>query len=181
MSLSLFVVCLHPYICAFSHSFLCGIEVAVTKAPAPRMCQKDLLKRTMCLGKSLCRFKLELFEIRRHGLILVCFARLALAPSPIVLADAPPSALLAQAPLPSVLADARPSALLALAPYPSVLADARPSALLAPVSSPIVLALPRLPPSCSLAPPAAPSLVAIWRRPLTAALSSLLTRSALAA
>ena len=60
--------------------------------------------------------KLELLEIRRHRLVLVCYARLAPAPSPIVLADAPPSALLALAPSPSVLADARPSALLALAP-----------------------------------------------------------------
>ena len=38
---------------------------------------------------------LELLETRRHGLVLVCFARLALAPYPSVLADAPPSALLA--------------------------------------------------------------------------------------
>ena len=138
----------------------------------------------------------ELLETRRHGLVLVCNARLALAPYPIVLADAAPSALLARAPLPSVLADARPSALLALAPFPimladarpsallapalspSVLADARPSALLAPAPLPIVLALPRLPPSCSLATPAAPLLVTVWRRPLTPALSTLLLRSA---
>ena len=58
---------------------------------------------------------LELLKIGRHGLVPVCFARLALAPDPIVLADAAPSALLARAPYPSVLADARPSALLALA------------------------------------------------------------------
>ena len=148
------------------------------------------------LRRSQCGSNLELLEIRRHGLVLVCFARLAPAPYPIVLADAPPSALPARAPLPIVLADAlasalpapvpypivladaRPSALLARAPYPSVLADARPSALLAPVSSPIVLALPRLPPSCSLPCPAAPSLVSVWRRPLTPALSTLLLRSA---
>ena len=58
----------------------------------------------------------KLLQIRRHRIVLVCFARLARAPYPIVLADAPPSALLAPAPSPSVLADARPSALLALAP-----------------------------------------------------------------
>ena len=34
--------------------------------------------------------KLELLRIRRHRLVLVCFARLALAPYPIVFADAPP-------------------------------------------------------------------------------------------
>ena len=122
--------------------------------------------------------KLELLEIRRHRVVLVCLARLALASYAVVLADASPSALLALAPSPSVLADARPSALLALAPSPSVLADARPSALLAPASLPIVLALPRLPPSCSLPSPAAPSLVSVWRRPLTPALSTLLLRSA---
>ena len=60
--------------------------------------------------------KSELLETQRHGLILVCYAGFASAPYPIVLADAPPSALLALAPLPSVLADARPSALLAQAP-----------------------------------------------------------------
>ena len=86
----------------------------------------------------------ELLEIRRHRVVLVCFARFAPAPYPIVLADAPPSALLARAPLPSVLADAPPSALLALAPLPSVLADARPSALLALAPLPIVLAFPWL-------------------------------------
>ena len=159
----------------------------------------------------------KLLEVWRHRVVIICLARLArapypivladappsaiptpvplpivladpppsallaLAPSPSVLADAPPSALLALAPSPSVLADARPSALLALAPSPSVLADACPSALLAFAPLPIVLALPRLPPSCSLPPPAAPSLVAIWRRSLTAALSTLLIRSALAA
>ena len=56
----------------------------------------------------------ELLETQRHGLVLVCYARLAPAPYPIVLADAAPSALLACAPSPSVLADARPSALLSL-------------------------------------------------------------------
>ena len=82
---------------------------------------------------------LELLKIGRHGLVPVCFARLALAPDPIVLADAAPSALLARAPYPSVLADARPSALLALALSPIVLADAAPSALSALSPSPIVL------------------------------------------
>ena len=57
--------------------------------------------------------KLELLEIRRHRLVLVCYARLARAPYAVVLADAPPSALLALGPYPEVLADARPSALLA--------------------------------------------------------------------
>ena len=50
-----------------------------------------------------------------------------MASSPIVLADAAPSAFFALASSPSVRADARPSALLAQAPSPSVLADARPS------------------------------------------------------
>ena len=53
--------------------------------------------------------KLELLEIRRHRVVLVCSARLAPAPYPIVLADAPPSARLARAPYPIVLADALPS------------------------------------------------------------------------
>ena len=35
----------------------------------------------------------ELLEIRRQRVVLVCFARFAPAPSPIVLADARPSAL----------------------------------------------------------------------------------------
>ena len=114
-------------------------------------------KRHLPLGRSQSG-SAELLDIRRHRVVLVCFARLAsapypivladtapsavlaLAPSPIVLADARPSALLALAPLPIVLADARPSALLALAPYPSVLADARPSALLALAPYPSVLA-----------------------------------------
>ena len=111
-------------------------------------------------GRTQSLSNLELLEAGRHRVVLVCFARLAPAPYPSVLADAPPSAILALAPLPSVLADARPSALLALAPYSSV------------------LALPRLPPSCSLPSPAAPSLVSVWRRPLTPALSTLLLRSA---
>ena len=54
---------------------------------------------------------------------LLCF--LALATSPLILANARPCALPALAPSASVLADARSSALLALAPFPSVLADAR--------------------------------------------------------
>ena len=92
-------------------------------------------RRTPCIGTGNCGSRLEalvqLLETRRHGVVLVCLARLAFAPDAIVLTDARPSALLAPAPFSSVLADARPSALLASAPYPSVLADARPSALLA--------------------------------------------------
>ena len=79
------------------------------------------------------RSKSELLEIRRHRLVLVCFARRALAPLPIVLADAPPSALPAPAPSPIVLADAPPSAIPAYKPYPIVLANALPTALPAPV------------------------------------------------
>ena len=56
--------------------------------------------------KTGCVKSIELFKIWRHGLVFVCFARLAPAPLPIVLADASPSALLALAPSPSVLADA---------------------------------------------------------------------------
>ena len=82
----------------------------------------------------------ELLEIRWHRIIIVCFACLAPAPSPIVLADAPPSALLALALSPIVLADAPPAALHTCAPSPFVLADAPPSALLALALSPIVLA-----------------------------------------
>ena len=72
----------------------------------------------------------ELLETQRHGLVLVCYARLAPAPYPIVLADAAPSALLGLAPYPIVLADAAPSALLALALSPIVLADALSPAIL---------------------------------------------------
>ena len=75
-------------------------------------------------GRRKCGCASELLETQRHGLVLVCYARVAPAPLPSVLANAPPSALLALAPSPSVLADARPSALLALVPLPSVLADA---------------------------------------------------------
>ena len=75
-------------------------------------------------GRRKCGIASELLETRRHGLVLVCFARLALAPSPIVLADAAPSALLACAPSPSVLADAPPSAFLAKALLPIVLIKA---------------------------------------------------------
>ena len=89
------------------------------------------LKRYISQRQSQSGSKLELLEIRRHRVVLVCLARLALAPDAVVLTDASPSALLAPAPSPDVLADARPSALLALAPLPIVLADARPSALLA--------------------------------------------------
>ena len=113
------------------------------------------VKRYISQRQSQSGSMLELLEIWRHRLVLVCYARLALAPYPTVLADAPPSAFLA------------------LAPYSVVLADARPSALLALALLPIVLALPWLPPSCSLPPPGAPSLVSIWRRPLTPALSTL--------
>ena len=121
----------------------------------------------------MCGSHSELLEARRHRVVLVCFARLARAPSPIVLADAPPSALPALAPVPSVLADARPSALLALAPYPIVLADAcpcpsagsalvplpivladaHPSALLAPSPYPIVPQCPDQTPSLPAPPP----------------------------
>ena len=92
--------------------------------------EKRLLRRRRkregqrCLDGSHCGcagWKLELLETWRHGLVLVCLARLALAPYPIVLADARPSALLARAPSPIVLADARPSALLASAHNPSPL------------------------------------------------------------
>ena len=103
----------------------------------------------------------KLLEVWRHRVVIICLARLALASSPVVLADAPPSALLALAPSPSVLADAPPSALLALAPSPSVLADAPPSALLAPAPYAIVLALTRLPPSCSLLISIDPSIVSV--------------------
>ena len=56
--------------------------------------------------RSQCESNLKLFETQWHRLVLVCYARLALAPYPIVLADAPPSALLAPALSPIVLADA---------------------------------------------------------------------------
>ena len=92
------------------------------------------------IGFSQSGSKLKLLEIRRHRIVLVCFACLASAPDSIVLADGPPFAFLALAPYRSVLADARPSALLALVPYPSVLADARPSAILARAPSPKMLA-----------------------------------------
>ena len=57
-------------------------------------------------------------DTRRHRVVLVCFARLAPAPYPVVLADARPSALLALAPYPKVLADA---------PLPMSLSASRPS------------------------------------------------------
>ena len=44
-------------------------------------------------GRRKCGCASELLETQRHGIVLVCFARLAPAPSPIVLADARPSAL----------------------------------------------------------------------------------------
>ena len=47
----------------------------------------------------------ELLQTQRHGLVLVCYARLAPAPSPIVLADAAPSALLAKALCKTCIAD----------------------------------------------------------------------------
>ena len=141
-----------------------------------------------------CGSILELLETRRHRLVVVCFARLALAPLPSVLADAHPSALLALAPSPIVLADAPPSALLALALspivladalspaiptpvlLPIVLADAPPAALPASAPLPIVLTLPRLPSSCLLRLFAASSLVSVCSRPLLATLSTLLIR-----
>ena len=95
----------------------------------------------------------KLLEVWRHRVVIICLARLERAPYPIVLADAPPSALLARAPSPQVLADAASSALLALAPSPSVPADARPSALLARAPLPIVLTWSRLRPSCWLPHP----------------------------
>ena len=76
----------------------------------------------------------ELLETQRHGLVLVCYARLAKSLCkecgggsicqhnrrrsrlPIVLADALSPAIPTPVPFPIVLADARPSALLALAP-----------------------------------------------------------------
>ena len=93
-----------------------------------------LKEKKRCHGGTQCASKLELLETWRHGLVLVCFARLAHAPSPSVLADAAPSALLALAPSPIVLADAPPSALAAQAPSPIVLANAPPSALSAYLS-----------------------------------------------
>ena len=90
-----------------------------------------MVKRTG-QGRRKCRCaSSELLETQRHGLVLVCYARLAPAPYPIVLADAAPSALLALGPSPIVLADALSPAIPTLVPYPIVLADARPSALLA--------------------------------------------------
>ena len=56
---------------------------------------------------------LELLEIRRHPVVLVCFA---LAPLPVVLADGLPSALPALAAYPIVLSDGPTSASIASAP-----------------------------------------------------------------
>ena len=72
-------------------------------------------KIDLCLGRSEHGSILELLEIWRHRVVLVCLAHRALAPYAVVLADASPSALLAPALSPIVLADAAPSALLALA------------------------------------------------------------------
>ena len=83
------------------------------------------------LRRSQCGSNLELLEIRRHGLVLVCFALLAPASSPLVLADAHPSALLALAFSALVLTEARPTAILTPAPLATVFADAGPTALLA--------------------------------------------------
>ena len=91
-------------------------------------------------GRRKCACASELLETQRHGLVLVCYARLALAPYPIVLADAAPSALLAPALYPSVLADALSPAIPTQVPLPSVLADAPPSAILARAPSPKMLA-----------------------------------------
>ena len=106
-----------------------------------------------CTGNRKREAFLELFKIRRHRIVLVGLA------------------LLAMVPLPIVLAGARPAALLALAPYPLVLADARPTALLAPAPSPVVLTF-YLRSLLALPHPAAPSLASVWHRPLPAALST---------
>ena len=91
--------------------------------------------------RSQCRSNLELLEIRRHGIVLFCFARLALGPFPLVLADIAPSALPALAPYPILVdTEAASSVIPALMLFPMVLADARPSALLASAPSPTVLA-----------------------------------------
>ena len=115
----------------------------------------------------------ELLQVRRHRIVVVGLALLALADSPLVLADASPAALLALAPLPLVLADARPAALLALAPSPLVLADARPSALLALAPSLLVLADAR--PAALLAEMP----FAVVRTPRSCSRSTLLERSTL--
>ena len=56
-------------------------------------------------GRRKCGCASELLETQRHGLVLVCYARLAPAPDPIVLADAAPSALLAKALCKTCIAD----------------------------------------------------------------------------
>ena len=99
-------------------------------------------------GRRKCWCASELLETQRHGLVLVCYARLAPVLPPIVLADALPSAIPASVPLPIVLADAPPSALLARALLPIVLADALSTAIPALVPYPIVLA--DAPPSACL-------------------------------
>ena len=93
-----------------------------------------------CTGNRKREAFLELFKIRRHRIVLVGLALLAMVPLPIVLAGARPAALLALAPSPLVLADARPAALLARAPLPLVLADARPAAFLAEMTFAVVRA-----------------------------------------
>ena len=65
----------------------------------------------------------ELLEIRWHRIIIVCFACLASAPSPIVLADAPPSALPARTLSSIVLADALSPAIPTPVPYPIMLCN----------------------------------------------------------
>ena len=47
-------------------------------------------QKNRCLGGKQCASKSELLETRRHGRVIVCFARLAPAPLPSVLADVPP-------------------------------------------------------------------------------------------
>ena len=125
----------------FCGFFFSGVE-SMLMAPVP--CSSDVLR---CAPAALRLF--ALLASVPSPLVLADAppsALLALVPYPLVLAEALPSALLALAPSPLVLADARPSALLALAPYPSVLAHARPSALLALAHLPLVLALPWLEP-----------------------------------
>ena len=70
--------------------------------------QAEVVKGTAARAEGSMGGMSELLETRRHGLVLVCFARLAPAPYPSVLADARPSALPALTPSPIVLALPRP-------------------------------------------------------------------------
>ena len=58
-----------------------------------------------------------------HQVFLVRFARLAPAPYPILLTDAPPAALLARTPSPIVLKDASVCTLYSHPPYPPMAAS----------------------------------------------------------